>query len=289
MNKAVLVVALSSALAACGGSGGSGSKDGAVVLPPVEAKAAKLDQETSDHFASAALYDHEIRELVRYYFNMNTTARSSTTQACELGGEYKETSEMNGDKEIYTIQYVECKSSVVFSDAVIITNGAVKVTTEDKDKDGGLDHIVGNYLDLRVWAEDPNHGVNATTQGSITFTKQSDNLYVEQANVQVVNHVTNATIAKENLSLTFDSSYSDMVPVAASGKLINSQYGAVTLGIDPETNGVTFTGDNSKLTVTRGDSLYSEVSLELDTDNDGLVDHSGWSTSMSEGDAIWSY
>ncbi|WP_434341122.1 hypothetical protein [Motilimonas cestriensis] len=288
MKKSILVVALSSALIACGGSGGSGDKDSNIVVTPV--KAAKLDQTTSVVFASSVLYDFDARETARNIFNMNGYPRNTTTEACQLGGEIKETNDSNGAKATITYHFTECKEEILFSDVVIITNGSIQVVTEDRNNDGVVDSALISYREFRVWAEDPSHGVNVSTKGSLAFTRQSTNLYEERANTQTINHVSNDIFTKENISLTFDSKYSDMVPVSASGKVVSSRYGSVILGIDPDSKGVTFTGDNSKLTVNRQyDSLYSGVSLDLDIDNDGLSDHLGESSALSDDSVIWSY
>ncbi|MCE2572393.1 hypothetical protein [Motilimonas eburnea] len=284
MNKAVLVVALSSALVACGGSGGSGSKDAEIVLPPVEAKAAKLDQEASYLFAEAALYESDLREQVRELFNMSQFPRNSSIYPCTQGGEIVTDLEGSETKATVNMQFIDCREG----NPVVVTSGAIKIVAEDKNSDSVIDYASASYLDYRISTEDTSYGIDFTNMGSLVFTRQSANLYQERANTQVINNILNETVALENVHLTFNSSQSNVVPVAASGKLVSTKYGSVELGYDADTEGVTFTGDNSKLTVTRAyDSYYSDVVLDLDVDNDGLIDHRGETNNFNEDSANW--
>lgn len=286
MNKTILVVALSSALVACGGSGGSGSKDGAIVLPPVEAKVAKLDQETSYQFAEAVLFDHDLRKEIRSVFNMYQTARNVATEDCSQGGSVKISADGNDTKGTVTMQFNDCKEG----SPVVITSGVIKIVAEDKNSDGTIDYASSSYNDFRVRSEESSYGLDVTTKGSLVYSRQSGMRYQETANTQFIDNVLNETIALENVKLTFDSTFSNVVPVSASGKAVSTVDGSVTIGFDSDNQGVTFTGDNSKLLVKKDDSSYfATVSLELDSDNDGLIDHQGESDNFNEDAATWLY
>ena len=286
MNKTILVVALSSALVACGGSGGSGSKEGAIVLPPVEAKAAKLDQETSFQFAESVLFDNGLRNEIRSVFNMHQTARNAETEECSQGGSINVSGNSNDTQGTVTMQFNDCKEG----SPVVITSGVIKIVAEDKNKDGTVDYASASYHDFRIRTEETSYGVDVITKGSLVYSRQSMVQYQEIANTQIIDNILNETIALENVNLSFNTTFSNVVPVSASGKVVSTKHGSVTLGFDSGTQGVIFTGDNSKLLVTKEvGSYFSTVSLELDTDNDALIDHKGESDNFNEDAATWLY
>ncbi|WP_434340664.1 hypothetical protein [Motilimonas cestriensis] len=285
-RKSLIGIALSVAtLTACGG-GGSGSDETAttttVTTPSAQAainttNAQVLSQAT---IGSGSLGTSSLN-LVRQFENQLTSSAQGRqsdlagSDACPLSGDLVYAMTNEGKKASFTFN--SCKMN-----ADMALNG--KFSFDLMEGSSTAIAIAYDAFNLKMAPSSLNNyqAFDDTLQGkfSILMDGQGDSFFTIKQDLVRTKNQTGISITSKTVSLTYSGN--SMLPTAASGTVVHSLEGAVSLSVVEEA--LILSGDNSKLKIEQQGGSYL---LSLDEDNDGIYDQQSSATQFAGEELVW--